>query len=564
MVGTLIEQLEKAGGRIEVVEGDDGDEVKMATPTNEAKVIAGRIKLQDKATVIAYLSGVHEPPNGKGRAEKKEIYEDASAVAWSESVEPLTDGVPAFPVDIFPNAFRDFCEAVAEGQQVPTDLVAMFCLAAISTAIAKKFTVHIPSKDNWREPVNLYLCCVLDVGNRKSPALKRCAKPIWDYERELQERLGPEVRRHNQERQILIQRIEALKKKAANAKREEDCKSWTSQSYDVLKQLEEMPPRCVPSFLVDDSTPQSLERMMHENDGRIATLSAEGGVFDIMAGRWSKSHELDSYLKAHAGDPIKTHRIHRDTVSIHNPAITFGLSVQPEKLQGIAADRKFSGLGMLARFLYFVPTSIVGSRQTRPRPVSETIEANYRDALRDLLDMPIREFPKDVRLTSYAEEMHDEFQREIEPRLGRGGDLDGMHGWPSKLVGHALRIAACLHFARCGQDGEHIEIDVDSMEPAIRLCQGYLVEHAAAAFRLSHIDSRAADATWIWSWAKRNEKTEFNVRDLKRSGKRRFQDDEERVRDAIEMLCQTGYLARLAVRSTGGRTPSPRFAVRPD
>ena len=48
--------------------------------------------------------------------------------------------------------------------------------------------------------------------------------------------------------------------------------------------------------------------MLAEQGGRIASLSPEGGVFDVMAGLYSKSGtaSFDLYLKAHAGDDLRT------------------------------------------------------------------------------------------------------------------------------------------------------------------------------------------------------------------------------------------------------------------
>ena len=47
----------------------------------------------------------------------------------------------------------------------------------------------------------------------------------------------------------------------------------------------------LPCLIVDDITPESLATELARQEGRIAALSAEGGLFDIIAGRYSSGKE---------------------------------------------------------------------------------------------------------------------------------------------------------------------------------------------------------------------------------------------------------------------------------
>jgi hypothetical protein len=50
--------------------------------------------------------------------------------------------------------------------------------------------------------------------------------------------------------------------------------------------------------------------------GRMAIISAEGGLFDILAGRYSNGvPALDVWLKGHAGDPLRIDRKGRRNTS---------------------------------------------------------------------------------------------------------------------------------------------------------------------------------------------------------------------------------------------------------
>src|SRR5205085_538628 len=103
-----------------------------------------------------------------------------------------------------------------------------------------------------------------------------------------------------------------------------------------------------PRLLVDDSTPEALTSILAAQGGRGAVMSAEGGVFDIIAGRYSRFPSFDVYLKGHAGDELRVDRVGRKPEFIEHPAVTVGLAMQPAVLRQIAQRESFRGRGLLA------------------------------------------------------------------------------------------------------------------------------------------------------------------------------------------------------------------------
>ena len=89
---------------------------------------------------------------------------------------------------------------------------------------------------------------------------------------------------------------------------------------------------------------------MDMQGGCITVCSAEGGVFDSMAGRYEKGANFDVYLKGHAGDMIVVDRIGRRTNSIPDPRLTMLLTIQPEVLSGLMENTTFRGRGALWAF----------------------------------------------------------------------------------------------------------------------------------------------------------------------------------------------------------------------
>ncbi len=102
-------------------------------------------------------------------------------------------------------------------------------------------------------------------------------------------------------------------------------------------------------------------------------ISAEGGIFDTIAGRYSSNIPiLDVWLKGHAGDPLRVDRKGRAPEYVQRPALTLCLMIQPVTLSAIARNEMFRGRGLLARFLFALPPSKVGHRRAgaprSPRP----------------------------------------------------------------------------------------------------------------------------------------------------------------------------------------------------
>lgn len=80
----------------------------------------------------------------------------------------------------------------------------------------------------------------------------------------------------------------------------------------------------LPRLIVDDATAEKLGIMLAEQGSRIASMSPEGGVFDLMAGLYSKNGipQFDVYLKGHSGDDLVTDRVSRKSLRVEQPALT--------------------------------------------------------------------------------------------------------------------------------------------------------------------------------------------------------------------------------------------------
>jgi replicative DNA helicase len=474
--------------------------------------------------------------------------------------------VPAFPIEVLPGWLGEYVAAVANATQTPPDLAGMLALAVLATVAAG--AIEVQPRPGWREPLCLFIAVGMDAGARKSSVFTALTHPVADFERDQAAAALPAITETLTLRRIADQaaaHAEAAASKAPADQQEERQAEAIARAAEAANLI--IPP--IPRWLVDDATPEALAGLL-ATYGRIALLSPEGDVFDQMAGRYNQTAgpNLGVYLKGHAGDLLKVDRRGRPPEYVERPCLTIGLTVQPEVLQCLAGRPGFRGRGLLARFLYSLPQSLVGHRQPGASPVPEPVTDRYTPELQALaasLTGSASDDPTVLTLDPQAGELLLAFERHLEPRLAAGsGDLAHLAGWAAKLAGATCRLAALLHLASHLRDGWAQPITADTFTAALRLAD-YLIDHARAVFDLMGADPRLDDARWLLHWITRINQVQFSRRDAHQAARGRFRKATD-LEPALTLLEEHGYLRRVDADPPGrrgGRPPSPRFLVNP-
>ena len=330
----------------------------------------------------------------------------------------MAGDVPAFPVEVLPGWLGDYVAAVATATQTPPDLAGMLALAVLATVAAG--AVEVQPRPGWQEPLCLFVAVGMDAGARKSSVFTALTRPVAEFERDQATAALPAITETITLRRIADQaaaHAEAAASKAPVDQQEERQAEAIARAAEAANLV--VPP--VPRWLVDDATPEALARLL-ATYGRIALLSPEGDVFDQMAGRYNQAAgpNLGVYLKGHAGDLLKVDRRGRPPEYVERPCLTIGLTVQPEVLRGLAGRPGFGGRGLLARFLYSLPTSLVGHRDPGAPTVPQSVTDRYTlelQALAASLSSTANDHPTELILDPHAGDLLLGFERDLEPRL---------------------------------------------------------------------------------------------------------------------------------------------------
>lgn len=476
---------------------------------------------------------------------------------WPEIVSFDVLDLPDFPTHVLPDTLRRWVEAESHATQTPADLAALLALSVCSAGIARRVVVE--PRPGWREPVNLFAAVLLEPGNRKSAVFADAMKPLRELEAELIEAARPEVARAQSDRRQDETRLRKLEKTAAE-KHGDEAGQARHEAGNLAADLADGAEPVLPRLIVDDATAEKLGIMLEEQGGRIASMSPEGGVFDLMAGLYSKSGipQFGVYLMGHSGDDLITDRVSRKGVRVERPALTCAYAMQPAVIEGLAENAAFRGRGLLARFLYAAPQSWIGRREIAPAPVSDATREAYRQTVRALAEV---EGEIVLQLSSDAAALFRAWEVEIEAMLAEGGQMEIMRDWGAKLAGATLRLAAVLH---CVEQGPAGHIEGPTIAAAVEIAR-YLVPHAEAVLNMMLASEETADddARYVLRWIERHGRREFTKRDAQQHGKRRFPKADD-IDPALAELTRRGYIRLRPVEASGpGRPPSPTFDVNP-
>ena len=458
---------------------------------------------------------------------------------WDEII-PLEDAnLPTFPIDALPDALKDYVVDVAESTQTPIDMAGVASLALMSIAMQPRYKVV--GKADWEEQLSLYCMIVAEPSDRKSAVFNQIIKVIQSFEADYNERHSIDFLKSQEEHASLEKYYKKASKDFENGKITKDEYDEAFNKYASHKVIKPI------SLTLDDVTSESLTNEIESQDGCIALVSSEGGIFDILSGSYTNFPNIDIFLKGYSGDFIKVSRIGRPSLYVKNPRLTILLTVQPKVLENVVNNGTFTGRGLSARFLYSVPKSLVGSRRFETKPIDFDNKKRFSDLIHEILNEP-KTVPKYITLSDDAYLLLKDYYESFESRLVT--DLKEIGGWAGKLVGNILRISALITRARnvrydaflytpSTDDSAEWMVQKEDMENAIRLGD-YFLEHARYAFDFMDDSTIKKQALNFLEKLKVSKVNEISFRDACRTTK--FMNKKDKATAVITLLVDNGYL----------------------
>lgn len=469
---------------------------------------------------------------------------------WEKPI-PLGEEAPEeIDPQWFPPVIRNLAESIKESLQISPDMPYMAMMACLSLCNAKKY--EIECRKDWREPANLFIGLVNNPGTRKSALLKAVTGPILDHEQLINDAQKRIIAENRSEKSILEQQIKDLEQAVTKGKTDRSLLNAKIQELTEFQEIREV------RFIADDATVERITSLLYEQGGRLGIFSAEGGLFDIMAGQYGKMESFDSILKAHSGDDIRVDRMSRGAEYIHNPALTLLLGIQPSVLKDALSNKKFKGKGLTARFLFIMCDRDIDNTNFNTPAISSDAKWEYIKLLSTLLDKPVMEEPIVIYLSEEAIKEFGEFFSEIMTRCKT--DLEPISFWASKLNGTTARIAINLHIAEHPENPQDIKISGETMRNAITISR-YLISHYKKAIDDANANPLKSDCKYAVKKLRENGKTTtISKREILRIC-RKFQKAKE-LDPVLDELENLGYIELTEDEKATGR-PSIMYNINP-
>jgi len=420
---------------------------------------------------------------------------DPAALPITPSITPATETpdpdiipidqeiLPEVPADALPEWAREYAHALSAAKETPPTLATLLITAAVASTVQRVFRVQV--EPSYSEPLCIYACPALESGERKTAIFQPVVLPLFFVQQTLRAQVQTEIDTVKIESGLITAEIKRLQKQYFEEKN-------PAARDELLKQIKsktaELPPiPALPQLVSEDSTEAALAVTLKNNQESQLVASDEGGFFDNLAGgRFNEVSEMDIFLKGYSGSPHTTNRIGRENLHLHRPLLSIAISPQPQVLAGIRDMDSFINRGGMARFCTALPASAVGNRSLIPGTIPEDIRRTYNENMVTLATMG-RKFsepePKTLTLSEGAYLAWKDFEKELEPRMAKDGDLYPVKPWASKLAGCVARIAAVGHAGEYGETANLYSIPANRMHAAINFGKA-LIPHSLAVNRL--------------------------------------------------------------------------------
>ncbi len=496
----------------------------------------------------------------EAEAREKRRQDEIAQYAPLKRIELVQDQLPDFPLDCLPDELRKFAEQVSVCKQAPVDAVGVSLLSMISLAEGGRFKVDPGVKAVYQKGINLYTMTVMESGTGKSEIMNVLKKPVEDFQRDYNKKYKEQIEMDANWQNVLRDRVEKIKKQCVNGKAEYSDLQKVQAEFAAFKPMKRL--QCI----TDNVTSEALENLLAENGGVMSVVSTEGGVIDIMAGRYSKDGTLniDVYLHGYSNESLDKGRM-KLHIHLDNLYLTVIFSIQSTVLSSFMR-RDFIEKGMTARFLYAIPKDF-GKRLLRDsKDIEPLCQANYENKIRDIMAIPRNEGELyELRFSEAATELLVVYNDDgIQERIGE--DLACIPKASKRVIGQTIRLAGILHLMEHGSGAvEKREISAETVKKAIRLTD-YFLEHTKAAHKTVEDSEEVQNLKYVWEKCRALKKPVVPHDVLRESCRGRLRTNEEQ-RPYIGGLIEKGYLRELPAdkkeKGKDGRPRAVRYGINP-
>ena len=231
-----------------------------------------------------------------------------------------------------------------------------------------------------------------------------------------------------------------------------------------------------PRLHADNVTGEKLAILIsNQTNESLALLSSDArDCIDILDGKYQKDKTDESiYLKGYSRDCCTFDRVNRPSIIIKEPQLTVVWAVQPDKLQLLFNNKKFTDGGLMPRFLALDTYCDAQFRTTNDSIKPKVLKEYGLLINRLLLVLHADESENVIQLSNEVLSAFTNYFNNIVGRRKGGGELEDIHPYAARWEENALKIAICLHAAKHQEHAMAKDFSTKTAHEAIELMEWF-------------------------------------------------------------------------------------------
>jgi hypothetical protein len=386
-----------------------------------------------------------------------------------------------FPLELLPDAFREYVDIHARSLGVPHGPVALSLLTTAGSVVGVRLAIDA-GRSGWMESASLWTGLVDASGDKKTPTLRTAAAPLEMLEH--RDKLDYDRRKERYKRDEAAYRAaKTATVQTTNERTGETCRVPITDAAALASE-----PRLAPRrrHVVVDVTLPKLHMLLQTNRGGLAVLPDELGAWLDGHRRYAKTSERVDWLRLYSNSMVvvdrKTKADENDpdscTFTLWRPAVSLLGGIPPSCLAQ-QMDEQEQENGMLAGMV-LVGMNDGTQREAEVVDLPHEVDERVRNVFVHLdaigeppADIEPRHWPR-LQMTAGALSRWQAYYRETEHMIKSLPDGLERRLW-SKLQGATLRFALILHCVkRVSGEGQvnnwtEVSVELETLEDAIEL-----------------------------------------------------------------------------------------------
>jgi hypothetical protein len=347
-----------------------------------------------------------------------------------------------FPIDVFPDYFRDLILKLNETLNYHIDFTSVALLFTLATATGNKVKLRV--KNGWETPLIFWFAALGEPGTIKSHPINTMLKPL-----KLSDKLRKQV---------------------------------YDKEYDEWEQNEKKGK--APIFkqsIVTDATLEALHHVHSVNKKAIGLHKDELIGFLNDMNKYRKGSDEQFWLESFNNTSYMVNRVTKRTLLIDNICINIIGTMQPDVLQKLASEQVSNGL--LDRFLFTATEDKVYG--ITDKEISQQDFDDYTSIIKAMQDVFVYNEQEDtevIELSAEAFKIYQEIDAEYVEVQNSDVETKSIKNYLSKMKTYIPRFALAIAILEHVSWGVPIDVTPETMKKA-KLMADYFVNTARYIFQ---------------------------------------------------------------------------------